>query len=39
MTIYPRGLQCGIPSVPAPPEILESAEDGGEGGRLLWGGV
>ena len=35
----PRGLQCGTPSVPAPPDMLKSDEDGGKGGRLLIGGV
>ena len=34
-----RGLRCGTPNMPAPLEILESAEDGGEGGRILQVGV
>ena len=25
--------------MPAPPEIMESDDDDGEGGRVLWGGV
>ena len=32
------GLGCGTPIIPAPLDILESSEDGGEGGRVLWSG-
>ena len=39
MTRNLRGLWCGTLSVPAPPDILGSSEDGGEGGRLLRVGV
>ena len=39
MNIDPGGLRFGTPIIPAPLEILESAEDGGEGGRVLRGGV
>ena len=35
----PVGLWCGTPSMPAPLDILELAEDGGEVGRILSGGV
>ena len=35
----PRGIRCRTSIVPAPPDILGSAEDGGKGGRLLRVGV
>ena len=39
MTRIPRGLRCGTSSVSTPTDILGSAEDGGEGRRLLRVGV
>ena len=35
MPLNPRGLQCETLSVLASPDILELAEDGGKGRRLL----
>ena len=39
MTRDPRGLQCGTLSMPDPLYVLESAEDCGEGRRILRGSV
>ena len=34
-----RKLLCGTSSLPAPPDIMGSAEDGNKGRSLLWVGV
>ena len=39
MPQYPIGLQCETLSMPNPPNILDSDEDGGKGGGILWGVV
>ena len=35
----PGGIRRDTPSMPAPPNILESADNGGKRGRVLRGGV
>ena len=35
----PGGLRCRTLSMPSPPDILETAEYGSKGGRILQGGV
>ena len=39
MLQYSGGIRCGTPRILAPPGILDSAEDGGEGRSILQGGV
>ena len=39
MPLNLRGIRRGTLIMPAPPDILGPAEDGGEGGRLIWVGV
>ena len=35
----PGRIRCGTPIIPDTLDKLESAEDGGKGGRVLQGGV
>ena len=39
MPSYPESLQRGPPSLLAPPDVLEAADNGGKGGRILQSGV